>query len=40
MNPGTAKLFQIALKRRREQMLTCISCGAKTKEGEAPPCGH
>lgn len=38
---GAARAFQMALERRRaHQVLTCISCGAKTKPGEAPPCGH
>lgn len=40
MPPGIAKAFLVALDRRRAHMLTCLSCGAKTKPGEAPPCGH
>lgn len=41
ISPGVARAFLAALERRRaHQVLTCISCGAKTKPGEAPPCGH
>lgn len=41
ISPGVARAFQVALQHRRaHQVLTCISCGAKTKPGEAPPCGH
>lgn len=39
---GVARLFTLAIERRRERNANriCLGCGAKTDERGALPCGH